>query len=104
MNTERPNSSESSATRPRPTRIERIAISTGTSPATTAPKTRRSTTSAAGSPNSSSPCSRSLWDSVLKSFATVWSPVIATANPGVRLACCTSGSTRLIAPSLFTES
>ena len=57
--------------------IERIAISTGTSPANTAPKTSTSTMSAAGSPKASSPVSRSSCDCLPKSWFAVWSPVIA---------------------------
>ena len=59
MKTESVNPSEITATRPSATTIDRIAISTGTSPATSAPKTSTSTTSAAGSPKASSPFSRS---------------------------------------------
>ena len=48
--------------------IETIAISTGTSPATSAPKTSTRTMSAAGRPNASSPVSRSLCDCLPKSW------------------------------------
>jgi len=59
MNVESVNSSETIATKPSATMIETIAVRSGTRPATTAPKTRRRTMSAAGSPSASSPPSRS---------------------------------------------
>ncbi len=99
MNTDRLNSSESSATRPRPTRIESSAITTGTNPATRAPKTSTSTIIAAGRPKASSPFWRSLCEMLAKSLLTVWSPVIATAKPCV-LAFFTSVTTGLIDESL----
>jgi len=68
MNTDRLNTSDSNATMPSPTRIDTSAIATGTSPATREPNTSTSTISAAGSPNAISPCSRSLCESLLKSF------------------------------------
>ena len=59
--------SEMIATSPSATMIDRIAISTGTSPANTAPKTSTRTISAAGRPNASSPVSRSFCDCLPKS-------------------------------------
>ena len=67
MKTESENPSEMSATSPSATMIERIAISTGTSPAKTAPKTSTRTMSAAGRPKASSPFSRSVCDCLPKS-------------------------------------
>ena len=60
--------------------IATIAIRSGTSPATTAPKTSNRTMSAAGSPNLSSPFSRSSCERRLKSWSSVSSPVTDTAN------------------------
>ena len=51
MKIESPNSSERSAVRPSATMIDTIAIRSGMSPATTAPKTSTRTISAAGKPN-----------------------------------------------------
>ena len=73
MKTERLNSWATTVAMPRPTRIDRIAMSTGISPATTAPKTSIKMTMAMGRPKSSSPCLRSLADRVLKSLPTVCS-------------------------------
>ena len=56
---------------PSATTIETIAISSGISPATTAPKTSSRMISAAGSPNWSSPFSRSSCESGLKSWSSV---------------------------------
>jgi hypothetical protein len=67
MNTDRLNASDSTATTPSPTMIDISAIATGTRPATIDPNTSTSTSSAAGRPNASSPCSRSLCESELKS-------------------------------------
>ena len=78
--TESSNCCARSALSPSATRIETIAISSGTSPATTAPKTRRRMMSAAGSPNLSSPFSRSSWERRLKSWSSVSVPVTETAN------------------------
>ena len=99
MKTERVNSSERMATRPSPTTMESNAMSTGTRPATTAPKTRMSTTSAAGRPKKSSPCSRSRCDSVEKSFPTVCSPVTATSKSGDRSARSTIATIGLMSES-----
>jgi hypothetical protein len=63
MKTERLNGCDSTATKPSATTIEMIAISSGTSPATIAPNTRIRITSAAGTPNLSSPDLRSCCDS-----------------------------------------
>ncbi len=68
------------AVSPSATTIETIAISSGISPATTAPKTSSRMISAAGKPNWSSPFSRSSCESALKSWSSVSSPVIETAN------------------------
>ena len=80
-----------SAESPSATTIETIAISSGTSPATTAPKTSRRMMSAAGRPNLSSPFSRSSWESRLKSWSSVSSPVTATAKaPSSRPSTCST--------------
>jgi hypothetical protein len=79
-NTDNSNSCASRAVSPRATTIATIAISSGMSPATTAPKTRSRMISAAGSPNLSSPFSRSSCERVLKSSSSVFSPVTDTAN------------------------
>ena len=65
---------------PRATSIETTAISSGMSPATTAPNTSSRMMSAAGRPNWSSPFSRSSWDRRLKSWSSVSSPVTDTAK------------------------
>ena len=70
-------------TSPIPTMIDTIAIRTGMSPATTAPKTSSRIRRAAGSPNSSSPLFRSLCERAPKSFPAASEPVTATWNPGV---------------------
>ena len=69
--TESSNCCARSALSPSATTIATIAISSGTSPATTAPKTSRRMMSAAGSPNLSSPFSRSSWERRLKSWSSV---------------------------------
>ena len=71
MKTERLNSWATMVAIPRPTMIDSRAMSTGMSPATTAPNTSIKTTMAIGSPKSTSPRRRSLEDSVVKSFPTV---------------------------------
>ena len=94
MKTESENPREMSATSPSATMIERIAISTGTTPATTAPKTRTRTISAAGRPNASSPVSRSFCDCWPKSWFAVWSPVMPTwkAPPFAFSTTCSTGA------------
>jgi hypothetical protein len=77
MKTERLNSRASSAAMPRPTM---------------------------GSPKSSSPCLRSLADRVVKSFATVWSPVTATENPPSPFAAWTSFTTGFMSASVAARS
>ena len=83
MKTESSTGCATSAVSPRATMIDTIAISNGTSPATTAPNTSRRTISAAGRPNWSSPVFRSCWESSLKSWSSVSSPVTATTNRGI---------------------
>ncbi len=78
--TESSNCCATTAVSPSATTIETIAMSSGTSPATTAPKTSSRMMSAAGRPNFSSPFSRSSCESRLKSWSSVCSPVTATAN------------------------
>ena len=78
-----------SAVSPSATMIETIASTIGSAAATTAPKTSRSTRSAAGRPKRSSPFSRSLCETSLKSRLVVNSPVTATANPSRPSASCT---------------
>ena len=79
-NTESSNCCASSVARPSATTIAMIAIKSGMSPATTAPKTRSRMMSAAGSPNLSSPFSRSSCERRLKSWSSVSVPVTDTAN------------------------
>ena len=79
--TESENASARIAHSPSATTIATIAITSGISPATTAPKTRIRITSAAGRPNWSSPVLRSCWERSLKSWSSVPSPVITTAKP-----------------------
>ena len=100
MKTDRLNSWATTVAMPRPTRIDRIAMSTGISPATTAPKTSIKMTMAMGRPKSSSPCLRSLADRVLKSLPTVCSPVTATENPPLPLAASTAVTTGLMSESV----
>ena len=78
--------------------IETIASKTGTSDATTAPKTINSTTSAAGRPKYSSPSFRSLFERERKSSSAVNSPVIVTSY-GRRSASLTTSITSLIPSS-----
>ena len=78
--------------------IATIASRTGTSDATTAPKTSSNTISAAGRPKKSSPSFKSLFESVMRSLSAVNSPVIETSN-GPRSACCTTSITSLIPSS-----
>ena len=59
------------------TTIETIASMSGTSPATTAPKTSSRITSATGAPKKSSPFLRSSSDASSSSASDVNSPVIA---------------------------
>ena len=67
MKIESSNTCVNTATSPIAVRIETIAISSGTSPATTVPKTSSRMISAAGSPNFSSPFARSLSESRFES-------------------------------------
>ncbi len=92
---DRSNGWASSAVRPSATTIETIAISSGTSPATTAPKTSRRMISAAGSPNCSSPFSRSSCERRLKSWSSVWSPVTETEKASSSSAASTALDHRL---------
>ena len=69
MKIERSNACERSATRPSAARIETSAISSGTRPATTAPKTSSRTINAAGSPNLQLAVLRSRSESWLKSWS-----------------------------------
>ena len=71
MKIERWNSSPTRVAIPSPTMIDTNAMSTGISPATTAPNTSKRTTIAIGRPKSSSPCRRSLVARVVKSLSTV---------------------------------
>ena len=100
MKVERWNSSPTNVAIPSPTRIESSAMSTGISPATTAPNTSKRTTIAIGRPKSSSPCRRSLVAKVLKSLSTVWSPVTATENPPLPFADWTACTTGLMSASV----
>ena len=79
--------------------IATIAISNGTSPATTEPNTISSTISAAGSPNPSSPFFRSSPASVSKSSSSVNSPVIAVSKPSRPSARCTASTTSSMSSS-----
>src|SRR3990170_5114376 len=97
--TESSNCCATSATIPRATMIETIAINSGMSPATTAPKTSRRMTSAAGRPNWSSPFSRSSCDSRLKSWSSVRSPAIEISKAGSSSARSTSSITASVSPS-----
>ena len=69
--TDRLNSWATTVAIPSPTAIDTRAMSTGISPAATAPNTSSRTTIEAGRPNSISPRRRSLEDSELKSLPTV---------------------------------
>ena len=80
------------------TTMATIASRIGTNDATTAPKTKSSTTSAAGSPKKSSPSFRSLFESVRKSSSAVNSPVIVTSS-GPPSACRTTSITSVIPSS-----
>ena len=61
--------------------IDRSPSSTGTRPATTAPKTSKRMISAAGSPINNSPFCKSCSESFSKSASAVKEPVIETAKP-----------------------
>ena len=100
MKTDRLNSWATTVAMPRPIRMDRIATSSGISPAMTAPKTSSKTTMAMGRPKSSSPCFRSLEDKVLKSWPTVCWPVTATENPPRPLAASTAMTTGLMSGSV----
>ena len=80
-NTESVNPWATAPVRPRATTIETMARSSGSPAATSAPKTSTRMISAAGRPILSSPDLRSLWESSLRSRATVHSPVIDTLKP-----------------------
>jgi hypothetical protein len=82
------------------TRIATIASRMGITDETTAPKTKSSTTSAAGSPKKSSPSFRSLLESERKSSSAVNSPVTVTSS-GPRSARWTTAITSLIPSSAF---
>jgi hypothetical protein len=86
------------ATRPSPTTIEIIAISSGIDAPTTVPRTSSKTINAAGRPNCSSPVLRSDSETLEKSRPAVCSPVMCTANPERPSARCTTPT------SLSTES
>src|SRR5438477_156874 len=86
------NPSATRPVRPTATRIETIAIRTGTSPAATAPKTSTSTTSAAGRPTPSSPDFRSCCERSLKSWSIVPEPVIVTRKPSRPSLCARTGT------------
>ncbi len=89
--TESVNASATSAQRPSATMIAISAITSGISPATTAPKTSSRMMNAAGRPNSSSPDLRSCCERSLKSWSSVPSPVMTTLKPS----CPSWRSTRL---------
>jgi hypothetical protein len=80
----------STATKASATMIDGSAMRSGSSPATTVPNTSRSTISAAGRPNWSSPERRSSSESLLKSWLTVRWPVTVTSNDGLAVARCTA--------------
>ncbi len=88
------------ATSPSAARIENIAISSGTTPATTAPKTSSRMIRAAGSPNWSSPSWRSRSESRLKSWSSTRLPATATAKSGSRSVSSTISITMPAASSL----
>ena len=98
-NTESSNCWATSAVRPSATMIETAAISSGTSPATTAPNTSSRMISAAGRPNLSSPFSRSSCESTLKSWSSVSSPVTATVKSGASSARSTASTTASVSSS-----
>ena len=83
--------------------IDTIAISSGTSPATTVPKTSRRMISAAGRPNFSSPFWRSLSESLLESWSRVSLPVIPTSKSGSASACTTAAMTSGARSSLWMK-
>ena len=80
--------------------IATIAISSGSTPATSVPKTISRMISDAGSPKKSSPCCRSSCESFAKSSSAVSVPVIVTAN-APRLSACTWSTTSGMTPSAF---
>ena len=90
---ERLNACASRATSPSATTIDGSVIISGMSPATTDPKTRSRTISAAGRPIRSSPCWRSLSESALKSRSIVFWPVTEASNPGSASARSTAATT-----------
>ena len=80
--------------------IATIAISSGSTPATSVPKTISRMISDAGRPKKSSPCCRSSCESFEKSSSAVSVPVIVTAN-ALRLSACTWSTTSGMTPSAF---
>ncbi len=81
------------------TMMETMAMPIGMNAATRAPNTRISTIIAAGSPNFSSPLVRSDSESLVKSWSSVFTPVMSTSKAASASAAVTLSSTSAIPTS-----